>query len=68
MMQAIKDAIVDSGWRGATIVGGTLAVKYVSDGEPTAAGFNPPKQYAARFEAPAAVDDLPDDEPEYETF
>lgn len=59
MQQAVRDAIKTAG--AAKIeVGGTLAVKYDSDGEPPKKGFNAPKQYLAKYEppvaAPAAVD------------
>lgn len=59
-MKAIKEAVEVSGWRGSTLVGGTLAVKYIGDGKPSNPGFHPPKQFAAKFEAPAVVDSLSD--------
>ena len=27
-MYAIKDAVVESGWRGSSLIGGNLAIKY----------------------------------------
>jgi hypothetical protein len=40
-------------------VGATLAVRYTGDGVATTRGFTPPKQYAAKYEPPAAgVDDF----------
>lgn len=52
MMTAVKEAIRSSGAKG-DVRGGTLAVKYESDGEQKRAGFNPPKLYAAQFRAAA---------------
>ena len=44
-------------------VGGTLAIAYTGDGEPTQRGYNPPKQYQAKYTPPApfsqaVVDDI----------
>ena len=68
MLGAIRGAIRQSGWSG-NIVGGTLAVKYDSDGTPKTRGYNPPKNYVAKFEPPvesvefmtATQGPLPDD-------
>lgn len=60
MLGAIRDAVKKSGYRGKTLVGGNLAVKYVKDGETTKRGFNPPKIYAALYEPPSAVDAMSD--------
>ncbi len=38
--------------------GGTLAIKYVKNGKPKAAGFSPPKEYAAKYTPPAGVADM----------
>lgn len=35
-------------------VGGTLSIVYIGDGVATTKGFNPPKQYQATYESPAA--------------
>ncbi len=51
MLAAIRLAVQRSG--GKLDVGGRLAVKYTDDGEATRRGFNPPKLYAAQYEAPA---------------
>jgi len=51
MQQAVRDAIKIGG--AAKIeVGGTLAVRYDSDGEPPKKGLNAPKQYRAKYEPP----------------
>lgn len=57
MQQAVRDAIKKAGAQKIE-VGGILAVRYDSDGEPPKKGLNAPKQYAAKYEppAPAAVD------------
>jgi len=39
-------------------VGGTLAMAYIGDGEPTKRGFNPPKQYQAAYKPPALGGDF----------
>ncbi|MFS8609767.1 MAG: ATP:cob(I)alamin adenosyltransferase [Gammaproteobacteria bacterium] len=36
-------------------IGGTLAVQYTSDGEPSRRGMNPPKQYTAAYKPPVAA-------------
>lgn len=41
--------------------GGTLTVRYLGEGEPSQRGFNPPKQFAAKYEKPAF--DPSDEEP-----
>jgi hypothetical protein len=51
--QAVRDAIKAAG-ASKIEVGGTLAVRYDSDGEPPKKGLNAPKQYKAKYEAPAA--------------
>lgn len=38
---------------GGLAIGGKLAVKYVSDGQATRRGLNPPKQFKAQYEPPA---------------
>lgn len=61
MERAIKDAIRESRAGKDQIIGGTLAVKYVEDGEPPERGLNPPKIYRAQFKPSAgAVGDLLD--------
>lgn len=61
MQAAVRDAIKTTG--AAKIeVGGILAVKYASDGEPPKRGLNAPKEYKAKYEAPAATSAVdPDD-------
>lgn len=51
MVAAIREAVKRSGHKG-DLVGGKLGVKYVKDGKPSRAGFNAPKEYLAKFEAP----------------
>ena len=65
MQAAIRDAVRASGHIG-TLVRGVLVVQYYADGEASKRGFNPPKQYRARFEPPAPVefDREPGDESE----
>ena len=40
------------------VTGGKIAVKYTGDGEPSKPGFNPPKLFEARYEAPKDSVDL----------
>lgn len=60
MLAAIRTAVKTAG--APTVeIGGTLAVKYESDGTPSQRGFNAPKQYTAAYKPPVAVvstDDL----------
>lgn len=51
MLKAVQDAVKKAGEKGLA-VGGALAVKYVKDGEKKNKGFNAPKLYAAKYEAP----------------
>lgn len=51
LTEAVREAVKASGARGLE-VGGKLMVQYVGDGEQTKRGFNPPKQYAARYQRP----------------
>ncbi|MEU8316643.1 MULTISPECIES: hypothetical protein [Actinomycetes] len=53
MKNAIADAVRAAGGRGLE-VGGILAVTYSHDGQASQRGFNPPKQYTARY-TPAAT-------------
>jgi hypothetical protein len=57
MLKAIGDALRKARWS-APLAGGTLAVKYVRDGEQTKRGFSPPKLFAAIYEPPAAADEF----------
>jgi hypothetical protein len=52
---AVAAAVKKSG-ASALERGGTLALKYTGDGEPSQRGFNPPKLYAAKYEPPTKVD------------
>lgn len=54
MKNAIADAVRAAGARGLE-VGGTLAVTYSHDGTASQRGFNPPKQYTARYTPAATV-------------
>jgi len=51
MQQAVRDAIKTAGAQKID-VGGTLAVRYDSDGDPPKKGLNAPKQYRAKYEPP----------------
>ena len=53
MLKAIKAALQAAGAK--LEEGGTLAVQYTGDGEPSQRGFQPPKLYVAQYEKPAAV-------------
>lgn len=57
---AVKAAIKAAGASGIE-VGGKLQIAYTGDGEPTKKGWNAPKQYAAKYEAPAPVQAAVDD-------
>lgn len=59
-MGAVKAAIKAAGASGIE-VGGKLQIAYTGDGEPTKRGWNAPKQYAAKYEAPAPVQAAVDD-------
>jgi hypothetical protein len=59
MLNAIRDAIKKSGHKG-DLVGGRLGVMYYADGEKKNKGYNAPKLYKAKFEAPAESDSLDD--------
>ena len=50
MQRAIREAAEKAGVQ--TLVGATLSVRYVGDGEKKSAAFNAPKQYQAKVEAP----------------
>lgn len=51
LTDAIRDAVKASGARGIH-KGGVLTVQYTGDGQASAAGFNPPKLYAASYQPP----------------
>ena len=53
--RAVAKAVKGTGATGLA-EGGKLAVKYTGDGEVSKPGFNPPKLFEARYEAPAPVD------------
>lgn len=53
MFVAIKAAV----GKNKFAAGGTLAIKYVKNGKPKAAGFSPPKEYAAKYTPPNGVAD-----------
>lgn len=60
MLKAIRDAVRP---HGGIEAGGTLAVQYIGDGEPSRRGLNPPKQYRAEYQPPvkrANLDDIAD--------
>jgi hypothetical protein len=57
MLRAIGDALRKARWS-APLAGGTLAVKYVRDGEATRRGFSPPKIFAAIYTPPEAADEF----------
>lgn len=55
MLKAVRDAVRP---HGGLAQGGTLAVRYTGDGEPSRRGLNPPKQYRAEYHPPARRVDL----------
>lgn len=54
MQKAVRDAIAKSKHKGS-LIGGRLGVVYAGDGQPPRPGMNAPKQFTAKFEAPAAI-------------
>jgi hypothetical protein len=65
MLNAIRTAVVRAGAKGIAD-GGKIVVRYDSDKEASQKGFNPAKQYSARYEPPVQTMELPpaqDDEP-----
>lgn len=60
MLGAIRSAIVRAGARGLAD-GGKLVIRFTSEKPPTKRGFNPTKQYIAKYEPPANVTALPDE-------
>lgn len=58
MYTALTKAIKISG--GKFAVGGTVAFKYTSNGTPTQKGYNPPKNYVAKYTPPGGVVQQPD--------
>ncbi len=56
MTAAIGAAVMEAGQKGAPRPGGKLRITYTGDGPRGKAGFNPPKQYAAQYQAPAPDD------------
>ena len=59
MLKAIGDAVRKAGARGIED-GGKLFVRYVSDAEPKQRGFNGAKQYIAKYDPPATITEIPD--------
>lgn len=57
---ALKAAVKAAGAEGIDI-GGTLAIAYTGDGTPTQRGFTAPKEYAAKYTPPPAVNTAVDD-------
>lgn len=55
MLAVIRQAIRKSGHKG-DIIGGTLAVKFVGEGDQPRPGFAKPKLYSAKFEPPLQDD------------
>lgn len=64
MLYAIQQAV----GRQRLLIGGKLAVRYTGDGTATKKGFNPPKQYKARYAAPEPGVEVPSEEPPYESY
>lgn len=67
MRNAIAAAIKKSGGNGLQ-VGGRLGIRYTKNGEATTKGFNPPKIYAAKYEAPPQSTDDYEEPPVGEEF
>ena len=68
LLDAIRKAVRDSGFRGKSLAGGELVVKFTGEDPPARRGLSPTKLYAAKFTPPdpAAAGDLFDDEPQAE--
>lgn len=53
--RAVADAVKEAtGMAGLPAVGGTLAVRYESDGQPAKPGWSPPKNFRAQYQPPSA--------------
>ena len=62
--QAFKDALHEGGATKHNTIGGTLAVEFTGEDEPTGPGLNPPKLYRAQFQpGSAAAADLLAEQP-----
>lgn len=57
--KAAADAVKEAGAKSLE-VGGTFALAYIGDGEPTKRGFSAPKLYQAAYKPPVAGVDLGD--------
>jgi hypothetical protein len=57
--KATVDAVRAAGAKGLE-AGGTFALAYTGEGEPTKRGYNPPKLFQAAYKAPVAGVDLGD--------
>lgn len=53
MLDAIREAVRESGWGAKNLVGGILSVRFECEGTPVQRGWKPPKQYRAKFVPPA---------------
>ena len=60
MRTAIANAIREAGAKSLEL-NGVIKIRYTGDGEATKRGFNPPKEYRAKYTPPALVDDFFDD-------
>jgi hypothetical protein len=70
LLKAVQAAIKKAGEKGLAI-NGLLSIKYVKDGEQKTKGFNPPKVYAAKYEAPdpaAAAEPIADESESLDDF
>lgn len=54
MREALAAAVKLTG-SGGIAIGGTLGIKYARDGEQPKKGFNPPKEYVAKYEPPTVA-------------
>jgi hypothetical protein len=64
MREALAAAVKVTG-AGGIAVGGRLGMKYKGDGVPTQKGFNPPKEYVAKYEPPTVSVDAGYEDDQY---
>lgn len=59
-LNAVKDAVRQSGSANGIEPGGTLMLEFSGEGKKSASGFNPPKLYVATYEPPSYGVDIND--------
>jgi len=61
MKTAIREAVKASKYKGRSLVGGELAIKYSANGKKSKPAFSPPKLYEAKFVPPSIMDEVAKD-------